>query len=379
MIAAMANHPRRGQPKASGLTLALSVILCGLWAASAVAAHGQSTRLDATGRASVIERVLAVLREFYVSEAVAKKMEADVRARQDAGDYDVLTGAEQFAHMLTRDLQAVSGDKHLVVEFSADPITANVPSRPPLASMHSPEEAEPPRLPNGTERDTCRFVNVATLTGNIGYIKFDAFLPPDRCAETAAAAMSLVADCDALLLDLRDNSGGDAFMVAFMSSYFFSQPVHLSDLYERRTNVTVESWTLPFVPGRRFLDKPIFILTSPRTFSAAEEFAFNLQTLKRAVVVGDTSGGGAHPTLTLRLNAHFHIAVPVARYINPISRTNWEAVGVAPDLRARENTTVQTAYRAALEEVMGRTTSAEQRETLRRQVEALTRAINAQH
>src|SRR5262249_35267 len=179
-------------------------------------------------------------------------------------------------------------------------------------------------------------VNVGVMAGNVGYIKFNAFRSPEACGGIAAAAMSLVADCDALIIDLRDNSGGDPVMVAFMSSYFFSRPVHLSDVYERRKQVAVESWTLPFVPRPKFLPKPIFILTSKRTFSGAEEFAYDLQMLKRAVVVGETSGGGAHPTESVQISARFEIAMPVARYVNPVSGTNWEGTGVGPDIRVRE-------------------------------------------
>src|SRR4029077_14807831 len=139
-------------------------------------------------------------------------------------------------------------------------------------------------------------------------------------------------------------------MVAFVSSYFFSRPVHLSDIYEREQHATVESWTLPFVPGPKFVGKPIFVLTSPRTFSGAEEFAYDLQMLKRAVIVGEQSGGGAHRAVSSRIGDRFEIAVPIARYVNPVSGTNWEGSGVGPDIRVREELSVQAAYRAALED-----------------------------
>ena len=156
-------------------------------------------------RAFVVDQVLAKLRASYIREDVARKIEADIRARQRAGRYDRLTNAEQFVKALTRDLQAASGDKHLWVDFSADPLA----------------------MPTAAVWQYCLFVNVASLIGNVGYIKFDGFLPPGICAETAAAAMTLVAGRDALILDFRDNTGGDPVMVAFMSSYFFAEPVHL--------------------------------------------------------------------------------------------------------------------------------------------------------
>jgi retinol-binding protein 3 len=306
--------------------------------------------VDANERALVVTQVLNKLRESYVREDVARTVEREIRAREKAGKYDGLSNVVEFVQALTRDLQAASGDKHLSVSVSGEPTAAGQPG--------------------------CLFVNVGVLAGNVGYIKFNAFRSPEVCGGIAAAAMSLVADCDALILDLRDNSGGDPAMVAFMSSYFFARPVHLSDIYERERHVTVELWTLPFVPGPKFVGKPIFVLTSPRTFSGAEEFAYDLQMLKRAVVVGETSGGGAHPAVSVRIGDRFEIAVPVARYVNPVSGTNWEGSGVGPDIRVRDELAVQAAYRAALEDVIHRMASSRQREEIERQIEALKKVIN---
>jgi hypothetical protein len=150
--------------------------------------------IDADERAFVIDQILATLHEFYVREELAQKMVVNIRARQTAGDYDRLTSAVQFVQVLTRDLQAVSGDKHLVVEFSAEPIDTSVPPRPLDGPVDRPPppDAKPPRVGDVPPDDPCLFVNVAVLAGNIGYLKFDAFRPPDRCVETAAAAMRLV-------------------------------------------------------------------------------------------------------------------------------------------------------------------------------------------
>src|SRR6185369_7837758 len=320
-----------------------------LCAALAAQPARQEDTLDEKARALIIDEVLASLHESYVREDIARQIATDVRARQREGRYDALTNAERFLQALTGDLQTASGDKHLVVGL--------------------PEEAAANRA-----RD-CLFVNVGVLDGNVGYIKFNSFRSPETCAGIAAAAMSLVADCDALLIDLRDNAGGDPMMVAFMSSYFFERSVHLSDIYERRTNTTVESWTLPYVPGPRFVGKPVFILTSPRTFSGAEEFAYDLQMLKRAVVVGEVSGGGAHPVLPVRIAGRYQIELPIARYINPVSRTNWEGSGVGPDIRVREELAVQAAYRAALEDVITQMTSSRRRDEIRRQIDTLTKVI----
>jgi len=327
-------------------------VVCVLLCAALGAQSVHRDVVDANERALVVNQILDKLRESYVREDVARTVEKEIRAREKTGAYDGLSTVAEFLKALTRDLQAASGDKHLIVSLSDGP-TAPASQR------------------------GCLFVNVGVLAGNVGYIKFNAFRSPEVCGGIAAAAMSLVADCDALILDLRDNLGGNPAMVAFMSSYFFAQPVHLSDIYERERHETFESWTLPFVPGPKFVGKPVFILTSPRTFSGAEEFAYDLQMLRRAVIVGETSGGGAHPALSIRIGGRFEIAVPVASYINPVSGSNWEGSGVGPDIRVREELSIQAAYRAALEDVVRHMTSTRDREEIERQIETLTKALTS--
>src|SRR5262249_36093703 len=180
----------------------------------------------------------------------------------------------------------------------------------------------------------CGFEKIERLPGNVGYLEFRQFAPPGICADTASAAMNFLANADAVIIDLRRNGGGDPAMVALISSYLFdAEPVHLNDLYFRPDNSTRQWWTLPYVPGKRLgSKKDVFVLTSKRTFSAAEEFTYNLKSLNRATIVGETTGGGAHPGGSRRINDHFAIWVPSGRAINPITKTNWEGTGVTPDI-----------------------------------------------
>jgi retinol-binding protein 3 len=150
--------------------------------------------------------------------------------------------------------------------------------------------------------------------------------------------MQFIANTDSVILDLRDNGGGEPEMVAYLSSYLFPGPIHLNDLWNRANSTTRQYWTLPYVPGTRLSDKPVFVLTSSRTFSAAEEFAYNLQALKRASIVGETTGGGAHPVAGFPLVDRFMITVPVARAVNPVTGKNWEGTGVQPDVNAARQT-----------------------------------------
>ena len=140
-------------------------------------------------------------------------------------------------------------------------------------------------------------------------------------------------------------------MVAFVSSYLFAKRTHLNDIYERKLNKTTEHWTKPDVPGKKFATQPVYVLTSKHTFSGAEEFSYNLKNLKRATIVGETTGGGAHPTMGARLDDHFVIGVPFARAINPITKTNWEGTGVEPDVKVPADQALETAKKLAAEQI----------------------------
>jgi retinol-binding protein 3 len=156
---------------------------------------------------------------------------------------------------------------------------------------------------------------------------------------------------DAIIIDLRENGGGDPKMVAYISSHLFAEPTHLNDLYNRKEDKTTEYWTLRDVPGARLAGKPVFVLTAKRTFSGAEEFSYNLKNLKRATIIGETTGGGAHPVSGHRIDDHFFIGVPFARAINPISKTNWEGTGVEPDVKVPASEALDVAKKMAAEQI----------------------------
>ena len=149
------------------------------------------------------------------------------------------------------------------------------------------------------------------ITGGAGFI--GTHLADELLSEGYAVRI-----LDNLSAQVHGNGGGAPKMVAFVCSYLFSQRTHLNDLWTRRTNSTEEFWTSPEVPGKKLPDdKPVFVLTSKRSFSGAEEFTYNLKNLKRATIVGETTGGGAHPVSGQRIDEHFIIGVPFARAINP--------------------------------------------------------------
>jgi C-terminal processing protease CtpA/Prc len=201
------------------------------------------------------------------------------------------------------------------------------------------------------ERDNCGFEEVEVLSGDIGYVKFNQFTPLDGCAGTIEAAMAFVAHTGALIFDLRDNHGGAPETIAFIASYLFDRPTHLNDIYNRPQNTTTQFWTVPSLPGRRLSTQPVFVLTSNRTFSGAEEFSYDLKNLKRATIVGETTGGGAHPINGYIVADYFMVVVPISEAINPITHTNWEGTGVLPDVKVPAASALSVAEQLATRDI----------------------------
>ena len=298
--------------------------------------------VDAAIRSAVIDTLLKELNDSYVFAETAKKMEGDIRARVAANEYAAVTSARGFAEKLTADLQSVSKDKHLRVRFSYDVL-------PTRKDRREPTEAEVEQSRYFNRRVNFGFEKVERLNGNIGYIDLRGFNDHEAGAETVAAAMTFLQNTEALIFDLRQNGGGSPAMIALISSYLFAdKPVHLNDLYWRKDNKTDEFWTKPDSAKIKFTNKDIYVLTSNYTFSGAEEFSYNLKNLKRATIIGETTGGGAHPGGMVRLADHFGVFIPVGRAINPISKTNWEGTGVEPDIKVPKEQALKTAYLMAL-------------------------------
>ncbi len=282
--------------------------------------------IDAATRTQVIDGVLKRLNDSYVFPEVAKKMEQSIRERVNKKEYDQITSAKEFATKLTSDLQAVSKDKHLRVRYSHAAIPESGPRREPTAEEREQRARNLNWMNHG-------FTKVERLRGNIGYLEFLNFADAELGAETVAAAMNFVNGTDALIIDMRQNGGGSPAMVALVCSYLFgAEPVHLNSLYWREGDRTQEFWTRKEVAGKRYLNKDVYVLTSKRTFSGAEEFSYNLKNLKRATIIGEATGGGAHPGGGFRIHEHFGMFVPTGRAISPITKTNWEGTGVTPDI-----------------------------------------------
>jgi hypothetical protein len=327
--------------------------------------------LDAAARKEVVETLAKRLNETYVFPDVAAKMEQALRSHET--EYAQITSARQFAEKLTTDLQAVSHDKHVRVRYSYEsiPVRANDHSEP------TAEEREQFRRELG--RINYGFERVERLPGNIGYIDLRGFTPAEiGGGETVAAAFNFLANTDALIIDLRKNGGGDPNQVALICSYLFgSERVHLNDLHWRdgKGERVEEFWTRKDVPGRRYEGKDVYVLTSNYTFSGAEEFSNNLKTLKRATIVGETTGGGANPGGGNRLSEHFGAFIPSGRAVNPITKTNWEGTGVEPDVKVPADQALHVAQLSALKKAADTTKDEQLKGAIQRRIDELQKEL----
>lgn len=327
--------------------------------------------IDAATRTQVIDAILKRLNDSYVFPDIAKKMELSIRERITKKEYDQITSAKQFATTLTNDLQAVSHDKHLRVRYSNEAIPERGPQREPTAEEREQRRRDLTYMNHG-------FAKVERLRGNIGYLEFLNFMDEELGADTVAAAMNFVNGTDALIIDMRNNGGGNPAMVALVCSYLFGpEPVHLNDLYWREGNRTDEFWTRKDLSGKRYLNKDVYVLTSNRTFSGAEEFTYNLKNLKRATIIGETTGGGAHPGGFFRVNEHFGMFVPTGRAISPITKTNWEGTGVTPDISVPADQALLVARLMALKKSLPTVTNPDRKAGVEDEIQKLEKELAA--
>ncbi|MGZ5515775.1 MAG: S41 family peptidase [Candidatus Aminicenantales bacterium] len=318
-----------------------------------LAQETQAPTLDAAKKQAIVDEIATLFNKNYIFPETALKVEEALRAKLAAGGFDQFAVAPDFARAVAAVILDVSKDRH--TGFAYNPETAGNLRRLDSRSEDEVKQArERERLLH--ERENFGFRKVERLAGNIGYLDFRVFDSPDLGGPTAIAALNFLAYCDAVIVDLRQNGGGDTAGIQLICSYFFDQPVHLNDIYIRSTDQTENYWTLPYVPGPKPSGADLYILTSARTFSGAEEFSYNMQNLKRGTVIGETTGGGAHPTDMKIVQNDYVLRVPFARAINPVSKTNWEGTGVKPDVAVPAAEAFDRAYALAVEKLAGKAT-----------------------
>ncbi|MBE2226611.1 MAG: S41 family peptidase [Ignavibacteria bacterium] len=328
---------------------------------------------DSKVKQQTVKKISNLLDENYIFPDLAKKMGTLIKQNLAAGSYDGIDDPMKFAETLTADLQSVSNDKHIRVRFSPEDAKRLIEQE-----KNGSDTDDEKHWNEMMKKENYGFKKVERLPGNIGYVDFRNFASPDYSKETVASVMKFLENTDAIIFDLRLNGGGDPAGVQLMCSYLFTEtPVHLNDLYYRPTDETKEYWTLRKIDGKRMPDVPVYVLTSKFTFSGAEEFSYNLKNLKRATIVGETTGGGAHPGGVRAINEGFAIFVPNGRAINPITKTNWEGVGVEPDVNIKSELALEQAQILALQKLTQKSKDEQQIRTYNWMVESLNALLNA--
>ncbi|MEM9004058.1 MAG: S41 family peptidase [Cyanobacteria bacterium P01_F01_bin.86] len=305
-------------------------------------ANSSPPQLDDAQRTHLLDAVVETLDQYVLPE-VATKLQQDIQQRRQDQGYQAIADSEQMAHVLTAQLQELSSDRQLKVHYSPQP----------LPDLSPNQEPDPEGMAAERWRSSLRNFDinrVERLKGNVGYLELYGFEPPDFAGDVLAAAMTFLAQTQALIIDLRHNRGGSPAMVALLCSYLLPAypSVNLNNLYWRPNNTTRQWWTIAHLPAPRYEQKSVYLLTSEATFSAAEEFAYNLQVLKRAVIVGEHTPGGANPGQGYRLSDHFWMFVPTGQSINPITGSNWAQTGVVPNVKVPAELSLLTAHAMAL-------------------------------
>jgi hypothetical protein len=345
-------HPRC-TPWGSGL-LRPSLLAVLVACAPAVRAQSSPTTadtspvVDAPTRSRVIEGVIRRVHETYVFPALADSVGTYLRTRVRRGAYDRPLRADAFSAALTADLRAVSHDQHLHVSYEPKSIHAG----PDVDSATRRRRIE--AVKRELERGNYGVPEARIVADGVGYLRLTSMQAPSIAGETLAAAMTFLSHSDALIIDVRDNGGGDADQVNLLLSYLFDGSVEFGEMRSRDPGHVEQSWTAAYVAGRRYGGtKPIFVLTSHTTFSAAEAVAYFLQAQRHAIVVGDTTRGGANPGDFYPVDADYVIFVPDARAVSPVTGANWEGTGVIPNIAVPAATALDTAR--ALAEAIART------------------------
>ncbi len=326
---------------------------------TAAQATPASPPLEPAFVAETVMSLATVIDREYMDAEVAARVAASLRMGVREGRYAAPLTPDALATRLTRDLYETTRDKHLAVAVVAE--------RAPSAS----EQAQPVSREIHVRRTNAGIRKLEVLAGNVGYLELTSFFRPEEAREALAAAMRLLRDADALILDLRRNGGGNTDTAALFLGYFFAEPgLELFQLVPRSGESRVyrtDGAGLPDRDGKR----PIYALTAKRTFSAGEGVAFLLQERRRAVVVGETTAGAANPGRPYPVNARFEVTVPNGRVKSAVRGGNWEGVGVEPDVAVPAETALRVAHARALVELMKSTSDAAWRERLAKELAAL--------
>ena len=334
------------------LAIVLGFVLC----VPAAMAQTAGRKMDAAFRGETIDEIVRLLKERYTYPEMAAKMESELRTRQKRGDYDAVEDGDEFARKLTEHLRGVFDDKHMRVTYSANPIQ----ERSSANGEPTADEIRQARINLG--RENFGVVKLEVLKGNIGLMQVNYFAPLDWVRDTYTTAFSYLANTDALIIDARWNRGSmDIETMPFFSGYIFDKPVEFGDIFVRERNETRKLMTPAEVPGKRYGNKPLYVLTSERTASGAEAFASAIRRHKRATLIGETTKGATMPGGTVRVNEHFAIWISTGRASSGTAQQ--ENKGIAPDITIPSADALNEAHRQAIDLIL-RSADADRRSEL---------------
>lgn len=322
--------------------------------ASPVEPRLPGNEIDAQTRNDVLSLLAQDLESQYAIPEMAKRLASEIRAKQRANAYKSIKTGREFARAVTEDLYAIAHDKHLRVNFAFAPISLPPPGPP------SKEALAQMRKENGA------ISQLEILHGNVGYMRVNGVPEIDAARPAIAAAFAFLHNTDALVIDDRTNGGGDPNTVALYVSYLSEGPSYVVNTFHWRAGNRVEKFKTTDLAALSYgSQKPVFILTSSATFSGGEEMAYDLQALKRAVIVGEVTGGGANPGGGLvQLGKQFVANIPSGQGVNPITGTSWEGVGVIPDVSTSAGIALTRAHELAIARLAAKAVDVEARATL---------------
>jgi hypothetical protein len=311
----------------------------------------KNLNISAEKKKDIIKTLCDRLDAVYLYPENVNTIRKYLTEKMDQGEYTKFKTPTDFAFQLDTDLQYITNDKHMGIVY--DPKKAAEMISQPTENYYTKEVIDALRQTN------FEFRELKILEGNIGYMDLREFCPVKYAGETAVAAMNFLSNCSALIIDLRNNGGGDDNMVQFLLSYLLDGDIQFSTSFNRFTNSYYISQTIPYVPGRKLYDIPLYILISKSTFSGAEAFSYNLKAMKRATLIGENTRGGENPIEIQVLNNDYIAYIPAVKIIKSIAKTTirWENVGITPDIETDAKDALFTAQIKALEELSGKNIS----------------------
>lgn len=340
-----------GLAAAAVVFLAMAIALGG-WLAPASAQvrmmpPGSLPEIDEDTQAAIIDSLITVLDSTYVMADEGAQMVEHLSAGWAEGKWRDLTDPSEFVSQLDREIHGVYDDGHLGLVV--------MPPRDPNEEAEEFDPRDNDEFFEGQRRKNYGFMKAEILAGNVGYLRLDQFADTGRGGATGVAAMNFLANADALIIDLRGNGGGSASMIQLLAGYLLEDSEHLINWYVRARDETVQSWSQAYVPGIRIPDTPLYILTSGRTFSAAEEFTFDMKNLERATIVGETTGGGGNTVASYAFafeNFQVGMRASWGAATDPRSGEGWEGVGVEPHIAVEADLALDTSHRHAVDQLI---------------------------